>query len=397
MQARDGLHRLLLATMALIVYGSLFPWRFDFAHPSMLLASWPDSFDRYVARDILVNIIIYMPLGLFAFLTLRERTRTRNAVIAALLMGTALSLGVECAGLRPGPLFERHRHCHECTGHCHGHRFGRALRAHAGFGYPACDPDVPAAPSGSLLLVYVWLGYQLFPFFPVLSQAVVRWKIAAVLADPTLGLLALLVAFAEWLAVARLLEPILGQRALRIGLPVLMLLLPAKLLIYGRSFSVAEVAGATAAIIVWITYLHRMPWRFAAAAATLALGLLASGLAPFHFEQTGAHFLVPFSGLLGAAWKDALLVLMHKVFWYGALVVLLREAGLGTLATLTSSAALLAAIEIAQTHLHGRVAEITDPVLVLIVGLALTARHVEDKDAAATKPPHGSSSVSQYK
>jgi hypothetical protein len=71
--------------VALIVYGSLYPWDFHStqlaANPLwVLIHSWPTRIDRFLLRDIAVNVLIYMPVGVFGFLALRQNVHTALAV-----------------------------------------------------------------------------------------------------------------------------------------------------------------------------------------------------------------------------------------------------------------------------------------------------------------------------
>jgi hypothetical protein len=53
--------RRLLPIVGFIVYGSLYPFHFDFDRTSasplgILLHSWPSTFDRFTFRDLCVNL-----------------------------------------------------------------------------------------------------------------------------------------------------------------------------------------------------------------------------------------------------------------------------------------------------------------------------------------------------
>ena len=75
------MYRILLIVIALIVYGSLYPWEF---HSTQLatsplwvrIHSWPTGIDRFLVRAIAVNFLIYMPVGGFGFLAFRQNFRT---------------------------------------------------------------------------------------------------------------------------------------------------------------------------------------------------------------------------------------------------------------------------------------------------------------------------------
>lgn len=62
---------------------------------------------------------------------------------------------------------------------------------------------------------------------------------------------------------------------------------------------------------------------------------------------------------------------LEKICYYSSAIWLLRKAGMRLLHSAIVVAAILAAIEIAQTHLPGRTAESTDPLLAIVMGFLL--------------------------
>jgi hypothetical protein len=65
------------------------------------------------------------------------------------------------------------------------------------------------------------------------------------------------------------------------------------------------------------------------------------------------------------------LIFLRKCFWLGSAIWLLRAAGWRLDRAAVAVALLLGAIEVIQIHLPGRVAEITDPLLALILAITL--------------------------
>jgi len=64
---------ILLLVVVLIVYGSLYPWNFEArqldANPFVLLFnSWPTRLNVSLIRDFILNVLLYIPLGITAFL-----------------------------------------------------------------------------------------------------------------------------------------------------------------------------------------------------------------------------------------------------------------------------------------------------------------------------------------
>ena len=96
------------------------------------------------------------------------------------------------------------------------------------------------------------------------------------------------------------------------------------------------------------------------------------GLAPYHWSNVANPFSwIPFSGLLEANREFSMLTFLRKCFWYGSAIWLLRATGWPFARSAVVVAMLQAAIEVLQIHLPGRVSEITDPVLTLILAATL--------------------------
>jgi VanZ family protein len=88
---------LALVYLALVVYASLHPfsgWRAPGLSPfSFLDASWP----RYwTVFDLMINAVAYLPLGFFLTLALRRLPGRWTPALVGLLVGTMLSLILEC-------------------------------------------------------------------------------------------------------------------------------------------------------------------------------------------------------------------------------------------------------------------------------------------------------------
>lgn len=80
----------------LVVYGTLFPLN-EWTPPlwgwiNPITAAWPQSPSR---ADLLVNLLAYVPLGLFMALALRPRTGAVMAIVITVSLGTALSFALE--------------------------------------------------------------------------------------------------------------------------------------------------------------------------------------------------------------------------------------------------------------------------------------------------------------
>ena len=168
--------RILLIVIAIIVYGSLYPWDFHSTQlasspPWVLIHAWPTAINRFLIRDAAVNVLIYIPLGVFAFLAFRQNLGGAVAAILAIAIGLILSSSIEMI-----QLFDDARECSAFDVVCNvtGTGIGVALGT---FYHRWLEQSVARTktagflhPNGAVLLAYAWLAYQVFPLFPSLSR-----------------------------------------------------------------------------------------------------------------------------------------------------------------------------------------------------------------------------------
>lgn len=373
-------HRPILAiVVALILYGSLYPWEFharNYGHNPLwiLLHAWPAAaFSRYLVWDLVVNVTLYLPLGIFGYLAVSARASRMARILAPLGLGLALSASIEML-----QLFDDSRMCSlsdvasNVAGAAVGIALGALYRVKLQRFLAAQDAASLLRPSGALLLLACWLGYQLFPLFPVWGRTNVMHRLAALRAAGDLSPVDTLVVFAEWLAVACLLESIrkaMPKAKTAILLALLLLLVPLRLIIASRTLAWADLAGAAAAYAVWLC-LPRL-WVRRATPVLLAGALILGELAPFHFQEARAFNWVPFRGFFRTDWQDGFVVLFRKSFWYGSVLWLWRASGRGLAWTTAVTAAALFLLEWVQIYLPGRTPEITDAVLAVLMGVLL--------------------------
>jgi len=369
--------RILVIVVALILYGSLYPWQFHARHYGrnplwILLHAWPGGFDRYVIWDVSVNTALYLPLGIFGFLAVSARASRVARVLAPLALALALSASVEML-----QLFDDSRMC--SLSDVASNVAGAAVGVAAGALYRAQLQRLMAGqgatsllrPSGALLLLSCWLGYQLFPLFPVWGRTNLINRLAGLEAESAVSPVDTLVVFAEWLAVACLLESIRGKKTGGV-LALLLLLVPARLMVASRSLAWSDIVGAAAAYGAWLC-LPQL-WVRRVAPVLLTAALILSELSPFHFAaKQGAHVFtwVPFRGLFWSTWQAGFVVLFRKSFWYGSVLWLWRASGRSLAGATAIAAAALLLLEQVQVYLPGRTPEITDAVLAVLMGVLL--------------------------
>ena len=362
---------LLLLALALIIYGSLYPFEFDFAREHGLLTllhSWPARFDRFELRDAAVNVLLYVPLGATVFLQLARRFSRAIAIPLAVACGLGLSFSLELLQayepLRVSSLID-----------VLTNSAGAFAGAIAGALFQPRIERLVSRKRGSysppaLLLITCWFSYQLYPFIPILSRTRIRLGLAALAQLSGISSGGVWTNAAGWFAAGLALEALVGEvRAWWLGL--LMLCLPARFVIPGRAPATNEVLGAVVALIAWSVLSHHARGRMGLWLVLTAI--IVTELEPFRFLPAAQPFSwIPFAASFEAERQAAVIVLFDKAFFYGTAVWFGNLGGWPYAAGGLLLAAVLLVLEWVQRHLPGRTPEITDAVLALLMAWSLS-------------------------
>jgi VanZ family protein len=365
-------YRLLLLAIALIVYGSLYPWHFDFdrsgANPLwVLLHAWPQGIDRWVLRDAAINLLLYFPLGMAAFLAAARRHGRFVAFHAALLIALGLSASMEML-----QIYDPGRVCSLFDVVCNA--TGAAAGAMAALVFQPKLESLARRKTGrhgpaGLLLAACWASYQLYPFFPEISQTRLRASLRLLAGTASLSAVEVWANAAEWLAAALVLEAVFGRMRPR-WLLAAMACLPLRLFIVERSVTFSETLGAALALLLWSLLPERK--RLPVGVLLLASATVLRELSPFRFvDAPHPVSWVPFAATFDSERQSAAVILLRKAFEYGALVWLFRAEGISYARAAVAVAGSLAVLEAIQRYLPGRTPEITDSVVALLMALVL--------------------------
>ena len=358
--------RLLLLAIALIVYGSLYPWQFNWwrsgeSPVSVLLRSWPDHIDRWMLRDIALNIPLYSPLGLLAYLAFARRHSRALAASLSVWTGAALSIAMELLQVyvpgRVSSLLDVS--CNVA---------GTAVGAAAGLVFESRIAKLRGRrhrlASAAVLLLACLAVSQLYPFFPDISRTKLH-RVVSVISTAPVSAVEVWADGAEWFAALTALAAIAGRpRAWWAALaPVAV---GARMFVATRYVTVDEAAGVLLAAVAWAAIPDR--WKLQAAAWWMTSAVVLRELAPFHFVEQATPFQwIPFVPTLDSERQSAVVIIARKAFDYGAAVWLLRSAGMRYRWAGLATAVALFLFELAQTHISGRTPEITDAVLALLM------------------------------
>jgi VanZ family protein len=362
----DGRFALLTACVAAaVVFGSLFPFQYRASESPLAMLLATTSF-RLSTGETVANVLFYIPLGMAAAAALSGVPLWAKVILAG-LGGSLFSL---CMELAQAHSVGRVPNVFDFSANSSGAFLGAATsaiysRAAAAsfWGHARNRPFV-------WLLLADWVGYQLLA--PTTPGRLVGFSPLNLVQDCVV-----------WLAIALLLEALVGAARSRVALAtftVSLLLLDAIL----SGFVVPLEQGVSAAIVVllWSAVIWKMPKRGIMVAMLFVIYVALVALRPFHFLSTPRHFeLMPFISFVNGARDAGARSFLEKAFTYGALVWLLARAGwkLGRAALVSVTLVLI--LRILQVYLPGRSAEITDAMLTLaMAGLMKLLREDPSED-----------------
>lgn len=372
---------LVVAVVALIVYGSLYPFNFkrNAIEGGVLQALTQLSWARADRGDRISNVLLYLPLGFCLFLSLSQRFRRGSSVLLATLLGTSLSLCIEVAQVY---ISSRVPSLTDLT--LNG--AGTVLGASGGLAWGALSRLVhlPARAEqrsrdpGALVLIVLWLAWRFAPFVPQLDLGKLKAALQP-LFSPQFDLVAVFIYLTCWLVVNQAIAAVASrQRRLEVLLLLLAAVLVGRLIVASQAFVPAELL-ALLLLLPMVVLMHRLapqPRRGLLVLGVAAV-LIVDTLAPFDFTSHMGRFDLwpfrawletdPLSAVQGTDWVDV----FGKLFLFGALMWTVKEWGAPVRLATRAVALLALALEVLQLWLPHQQASIADPLLAAGIGLTM--------------------------
>jgi VanZ family protein len=368
-----------LAVVIVIIYLSLFPFSFQSrpGSPTQTLAATYGVRDS--RADILANILLYLPFGFFAMQSLRRRTaiwQVAAVTFAGMVLSTAMELLQFYVPGRDSSLADIGSNT---LGSLLGAGAGVLLSGRLGLG--ALQPV--RGHLSSALIVICWLGYRLFPYVPDTDLHKYWHAVRPLLVAPVLEPLSLYRHTVIWLVLALALDELCVGLWKRLAFPLLVpLLLGSRILIVDIVLSPAEVLGAVIALIFWFAFLARLPVRNGLIFSLFVILVIVQALEPFRFTATARPFTwVPFRGFIYGSLVLNVQSFLEKTFLYGSLVWLAMRAGISWRKALLACGALVFGLRLLQVYIPDRSAEISDVIILLVVGGVIG---LLDRESSAT-------------
>jgi len=362
--------KILIGISLLIIYGSFYPFDFDFGTVSAIKLSKALSFNPFATSrgDILGNVALFIPFGLAGIFSIDRPNRITLKLIMLIVGGLFLAAAVQVGQLfTPGRV--------PTTIDVFWNAVGMAIG-----GVTAALPQVRNLVSARVhsegtnvpfFLSVIWIAYRLMPFVPTIGFQEIKDSVKPLIFDHQLSFYWLYQHIVTWLVFFHFLSVSPSTRRYISYLPGLVLLvLGAQLFIVSNTVTLKEVLGSGLGLVVWFTV--RRMLRPGMLACLLLLAIYPEPFYPFEILSHPRSFnWIPFTGFLTGAMETNALSLLKKLYLYGSLIWLLCEVGFGRLGAMFSVAGALALSEALQIFVASSTPESTDPIMAIIIGMGL--------------------------
>ena len=362
--------RLLAPILFLIIYGSLYPFNFSVAKPDALARLFSDRKLFTSLGDMLGNVLLFAPLGLISVLNWAPAWGLTRAVMSAVVIGFSIALGLQILQIflpaRDAALADV---VWNMAGMLCGALAGGYITKNK-FGLTALSPDQITP----LFLLVGVVAIEWLPLVPSLDLELIKKNLKLLWSTPV----SLAAPLWQGVAVAMLAGHLLAYGIkLRHSTLWLALLLIAigigKLFIKDMSTQPSAQVGLALGGMGWAVTRH-----FAEVQRRTIVGLLlilcytASALQPYELRDVAdAISWLPFATMLeGSMIHNVQSLASNLIFYVSILYVGARDPGRLASATLGLTLWVLI-MELMQTLIKGRTADITEPILVLLVGQTL--------------------------
>ena len=320
---------LLVVAVGLILYVSLYPFRFADDGPGVLEALRNITWARAGRGDMFNNVLLYLPLGFCLALALEPRLGRGAALLGAVVTGGLLSLAMEVAqasiAIRVPSLRD---FVLNTAGAAAGALAGSAWHSLGARMTPRAGPRGRAGAVAIALLV-LWLIARLWPLLPDASLRQLKRAVQPLL-SPQLAWGELAALFVGWLVAAQAVMHLSRrERSVDALLVVIAVVLVGRVFVGGSVLEFAEIV-ALALLLPALVLLSRVEERVrhGLVAALLVAWLASVAVAPLLSGAVGVALAPPsLEEFLGRA-APAPPELAGKAFTYLGLAWLLAGAGL---------------------------------------------------------------------
>jgi len=368
---------LILGVIAVIAFGSLYPFSFDWnvAHPNLFTAFQELTWAHASHTDQLRNVLMYLPLGFCLLIWLRLTFSTTWSILLSCVIGALLSLCIEVAQVyvQRVPSFLD----------ASLNSVGTLLGAIVGLSWGALTnwiklPENVKSQSGdrnALLLVVMWIIWRLLDMSFHISLAHLKMALHPLLHIEISWLLVLRYLLLWSIVSLATLSYASRQRGSEALLAVIAIVVITRILFVSPLFDSSELL-ALLLLLPALIVIHALRWVPATIVVLLALltlytydHVLPLTVGTFHFNFDFVPFVTWAKTGFSVDWS----MLLHMLFVFTAMIWLLKESSLSLRTSVILVVAMLLGIEVLHLWQLERSGSITRPSIALCIGLLMMA------------------------
>ena len=357
----------LFAIACLISYGSLYPFSFSPASDGAFAKLFFES-DLFSSRgDVLGNIGLFVPWGLFGILALSPKRGFGGAVTWIIGLGAVLAFVLQVMQVWiPARSASIGDVVWNVAGCLLGAGIGRMLATR-----PRLFVGLSAGQVRAAYMLALWLVIEWLPLVPSLDFQLFKQHARELLSFGSTAVGSLCRYLALGVFIGELSAAIVGlQRSWMLQALLMAACLLGKFVIVDVSLSSAMPLGLAAGFVGWLA-IRRLSEdrRLACIAVALFVGYTIDALAPFALKvEPSAFGWLPFDELLQGSMLTNLRSLAQNLFIYAAILFCLQTVGANGVVAAIGLAFWVLVMEIAQVVIATRTAALTEPLLVAFMG-----------------------------
>ena len=234
---------LLAVVTGLIVYVSLYPFRFVADGPTLIEALRSITWARAGRGDMFNNLLLYVPFGFCVALLVEPRWGRFAGIVVGTLLGASLSLGLEVLQASVSPRVSSLRDLSlNATGSLLGAVLGTVFHA---LGSRISPQGTPRSRSTfvAMSILVLWLIERLWPLLPDPGLRQLKSAVRPLL-TPHIDWMSLAGFVVGWLVVTQVIFSLVRrQRAMDVLLILIATVLVGRTFVAGSSLDVAEIAA----------------------------------------------------------------------------------------------------------------------------------------------------------
>jgi len=368
---------ILLLFVILISYGSLYPFHFSGdLLPAADFFSWlTDNSYRTTRADIVANILLFVPYGFVALLTVSNSRRQLFHGAMLLLAGALLAFLLQYLQFYlPARVPAATDAWFNSLGITVGMLLAHLIKQYSQYHLPdeMTEPVDWSQITIPLILALLWIAWRLFPFVPLISEKSILAAVAPLMRQPDLSFSIIIRDCIGWLVFFYLLtRPPFDRLPKFRVLKFVSYILALEILIVGNHITANDLIAALCAFALFSS----LPPEQLKKGLTrgLIIAIFLTMISPLSLsEPTNDYLWLPFSGLMkGNPWANGELLLL-KIYLYATFIYMLRKTLVSWTGAAIITVGLLMVVSILQIYIGDTHGEFTDPLLAGLIAWAIS-------------------------